>query len=163
MASHPRAPFLDSPPLQRYGLPERNVAASPAVATDFTQTVDGAFYVRLVGVFVRLVTDANAANRQVVVEYRDVANNRYDVSGPNATQAATLTVDYCFSAYAPEEKTAVDGTTLVPLHPLLLLPTDNFRIHVTNVQVGDQLSRIRFTWERFYSDVALPGRSPDEF
>jgi hypothetical protein len=155
--------FLDTPVLQRYGLPERILGTSPVVATDFTQTVDGAFYARLVGVFVRLVTDGNAANRQVVVEYRDQGANRYDVSGPNATQAATLTVDYCFSAYAPEEKTAVDGTTIVPLHPLLLLPTDSFRIHVANVQVGDQLSRIRFTWERFYSDVRLPGHDPDDF
>lgn len=155
--------YLDTPALQRYGLPERIIAASPAVATDFTQNVDGQFYARLVGVFCRLVTDANAANRQVVVDYRDVAGNRYDVSGPNAVQAATLTVDYCFSAYAPEEKTAVDGTTIVPLHPLLLLPTDQFRIHVAAVQAGDQLSRIRFTWERFYSDVPLPGRSPSDY
>lgn len=159
----PRDIFLDSPALQRYGVPERVAPTSPAAGADFTQTVDGAFYARLVAVFVRLVTDANVANRLVVVDYRDSAGNRYDVQGPNSTQAASTTLDYCLSAFQADEKANIDGTALATLHPMLLLPSDQFRIHVQNMQVGDQLSRIRFTWERFYSDVQLPGRDQADY
>lgn len=146
-----QTPDLDSPPLVRYGLPEYVIGASPAAATDFTQAVDGNFYARLVSVHARLVTDANAANRTVCVEYRDGAGNRYALSGTATTQAATLTVDWLFNAFQPQTVAAVDTSNLVPLVPMLLLPTHDFRIHVVNVQAGDQLSRIRFVWERFYT------------
>jgi hypothetical protein len=39
----------------------------------------------------------------------------------------------------------------VTLPPLLLLPTFSWRIGVASIQVGDQLSRIRFVRELFYT------------
>lgn len=146
-----REPDLDSPPLVRYGLPEYVLGASPAAGADFTQAVDGNFFARLISVHARLVTDANAANRTVCVEYRDGNGNRYMLSGTATTQAATLTADWIFSAFQPATVAAVDTSNLVPLVPMLLLPTHDFRVHVVNVQAGDQLSRIRFVWERFYT------------
>lgn len=149
------APLLDSPPLRRYGLPEYVQATSPAAGGGFTQEVTGSFYVRLVCLFARLVTDANAANRTLRLEYRDADGNVYDVMGNPVTYPANTTEDYSFSAFQAVGEWEVDATNLVPLHPVLLPPTHDFTLTVDNVQAGDQLSRIRFVWERFYSDVEL--------
>ena len=74
--------------------------------------------------------------------------------GAPVTVAASTTIDYAFSAFQGQADWPEDASILVPLHPLLLRPTDNFRLHIVNVQAADQLSRIRFVWERFYSDVS---------
>ncbi len=155
-----RTPLVDSPPLKRYGLPELVFAASPAVATDFVQAIPGHDFARLVSVFVRLVTDGNAANREVVIEYRTAEALRYDVMGSAVTQAATLTIDYLFSGFREVVTSLVDATQLIPLHPTILPPTHDFRIHIVNAQVGDQLSRIRFLWERFYTTDQPPTDEP---
>lgn len=156
----PAIPTLDSPPLYRYGLPTFERPDSPAVASHYTQAVDGAFYLRLVSVFCRLVTDANVANREVVLEYRDAAANRYAVHGSAVVQTAGLTRDYYFGAFQPQVVTVVDGTHLVPLSPTLLPPTHDFRIFVVNVAAGDQLSRIRVVAERFYTTQQPPTEFP---
>jgi len=149
------APVLDAPPIARYGLPEYVKGESPAAGAHFEQTIEGRYHTRLVSVFCRLVTSATVANRSVLIEYRDGEDNRFAVSGTATVQAASLTVDWAFNAFLPEPVAAVDVTNLVPLAPILLPPTFDFRIFVANVQVADQLSRIRFVWERFYSDVPL--------
>ena len=159
----PRAPLLDAPPLQRYGLPQYVIGANPAVATAFVRTVDGGVYERYVGIAVRLVTDANVANREVVVQYRDTDGNVVDQNGINATVAANTTADYFFSAFQPGVVATVNASSLVPLHPELLLPSWSMRIFVVNVQAGDQLARIRMRLEQFYSDAELPGREPWEY
>lgn len=146
-----RTPELDAPPLVRYGLPEYVRAASPAAGASFVQELGGSFYVRLVSLFVRLVTDATVANRTLRLEYRDEGDNIYCVQGNPVTYPAASTEDYSFSVFQPRGEWEVAATNLVPLHPILLPPTHDFAVTVTNVQAGDQLSRIRFVWERFYT------------
>jgi hypothetical protein len=153
--SAPLAPLLDSPPLVRYGLPEYVKGDAPAAAAHFVQAMEGRYHTRLISVICRLVTDANAANRTVVVEYRDDGDLRYFLNGAPVTQAASTTTDWFFNSFLGQPDWEVDGTILVPLAPLLLPPTHDFRIFVDNVQAGDQLSQIRFVWERFYSDTSL--------
>jgi hypothetical protein len=147
----PAIPLLDAPPLQRYGRPSLEYGASPAAGAHFTQKIAGNYLVRLVSVFCRLVTDSNVADRQVIVEYRDSDGNRFSLSGSNATQAASLTGDWYFTPMQPYVSATVDGTVLQPLVPLLLTPTQDFRIYVPNIAAADQLSRIRFVWERFFT------------
>jgi hypothetical protein len=144
-------PSLDSPALVRYGLPEYIQLQAPAAGADFTQAIGGAFFVRLVSVFVRLVADANVASREVVVSYETGENNRYGLAGINTTVTASNTADYYFGAFVPEAVATVDNSALVPLPQVLLPPGHQFKIHVVNIQVGDQLSRIRVVWERFYT------------
>jgi hypothetical protein len=146
-----RTPELDAPPLRRYGLPELVHAASPAAGADFSQAIGGAFYTRIISVFVKLVADANAASREVVVSYETAAGDRFGLAGINTTVTATNTGLYFFSAFQPEAVATVDGSALVPLSPIILAPTQVFKIHVVNIQVGDQLSQIRYVQERFYT------------
>lgn len=152
------APLLDAPPLRRYGPPTTVYGASPAAATAFVQAVDSGYWTRLVSVFCRLVPDANAANREVTLEVRDVQDQRVVLFGAPVTVPASDTTDFSFSVYHATPQWEVDSTVLVPLGPVLMYPGEDFRVNVVNVQAGDQLSRIRFQWERFYppDDVGQP-------
>lgn len=145
------APLLDAPPLERYGLPEYVQGASPAAGADFVQALGGNYHVRLVSLFCRLVTSAVVAAREVVVEYRDAEDNRFALFGAPVTVSALDTVDYAFSVFQPRAEWSVDDSIIVPLGPVLLPPTYDFRVHVVNMDATDQLSRVRFVWERFYT------------
>lgn len=147
----PIIPTLDSPALVRYGLPEYFQHTSPAAGADFSFPVGGSFYVRLVSVFCRLVADANVANREVVVSYETGESTRYGLAGSTVTVTAGTTKDFYFGAFLSESIATSDATALIPLSPILLPPGHQFKIHVVNIQVGDQLSRIRTVWERFYT------------
>jgi len=150
---HSSAPLLDSPPLVRYGLPEYVRGDAPAAGAEFTQEIEGRYHVRLLTFFVRLVTNATVANRTLRLEFRDDADRVFDVCGNPVTYPASSTEDYSFSVWQPRGEWEVSATNLVPLHPILLPPTFDFHIEVTNIQVGDQLSAISWWWERFYSDA----------
>lgn len=145
------APVVNAPPLERFAPPDLVVATSPAAGANFTQIVDDGHWWRLNTLFVRIVTDGTAANRSVRVEYLTEADNVYHVNGNPVTYPASSTEDYSFSIFHPRGEWEVGATTnLVPLAPLLLAPSHKFRILVNNIQATDQLSRIRYTVERFY-------------
>jgi hypothetical protein len=99
---------------------------------------------------VRLVTDANAADRQVQLQYRDEADNVYYISAPPVTWPASETHDHSFSAWTGQADWTTTLPTVVPLAPLLLQPGHDFAIVVNNIQATDALSRIRFVVEKFY-------------
>lgn len=146
------APDLGSPPLRRYGLPAYNERQNPAAGAHFSEQPRGLYRTRLLSVFCRLVTDATAANRTVLVEYRDDGDQRYMISAAPVTQAATNTNDWVFDVWQGQAEWTVDDSIIVPLKPLILPPLHDFRIFVDNIQVGDQLSLIRFWWEQFFAE-----------
>lgn len=131
---------------------ERIKGVAPGAAADYAVTMEGRYLTRLEAVFCRLTTDGNAANREVVLEYRDGEALRFALFGAAVVVTASDTVDYSFVAERTESAWPVDDSILVPIVPLPLLPTESFRLHIVNVQAGDTLTRIRYTWERFYTD-----------
>jgi len=149
------APVLDSPSLRRYGLPELVYGTAPAAGADFVQELGGAFHTRLISLFCLLTPSADVAAREVVLEYRNAADERFALAGAPVTVPASDVTSFFFSAYLGEPDWETDSTVLVPLAPLLLPPTFDFRIHVVNMDNTDTLTQIRFVWERFYSDVDL--------
>jgi hypothetical protein len=154
---HARAPSLDAPPLLRYGFPALIRGVSPAAGADYISEIDGRYFWRIVSVFCRLVASSDVAEREVVLEYRDQENNRYALAGAPVTVAASTTIDYAFNAFTPEAVWPVDSSIVVPLPPMILNPTDDFRLHIVNAQAADQLSRIRYRVEQFFSDSPIPG------
>jgi len=144
------APVLGAPPLERYGQPEYVLGDSPAVAEHFVGPIGGGYLHRLLSIHVRLVTDATVADRTVLVEYRDDADRRYMLSGAPVTQPASTTTDWTFDVWQEQAEWEIDATVVVPLKPLILFPTHDFRVFVDAIQVGDQLSLVRFWRERFY-------------
>lgn len=153
-----RTPTLDAPPLARYGFPDVEPRTSPAAATDFTATVEGPYIERLLTVWCRLVTASDVGAREVVLQFLDGNGNVYRNCGAATTVAASTTIDYSFSVFQPVTEFPVDSTILVPLDPLLLQPSLKWRLHIVGVLTTDQLSRIRVSRERFYSDLPVPGR-----
>jgi hypothetical protein len=134
------------------GFRERVLAASPAAGAELTVTMDSRYVTRMVSIFLRLVTDATAANREVVVEYLNGAGQRFQLAGAGLVITASTTVDYVFMRSQGQAEWSVDGSVLVPLSSEELEGSEAFKIHVVNIQATDALSRIRYTWERFYSD-----------
>ncbi len=155
MTSH--AQTLDNPVLVPFGLPEYVKGTSPAAGALFSEATPGGEARRLVTVFARIVTDANIADRTVYLEYLDPEGNRILIAGGPVTQSASSTNDYAWQAFLGQSDWAVDSTVLVTLPPVLLLPQFSWRINIANVQVGDQISRVRYVRERFYigSPLAL--------
>lgn len=152
------APALDAPQMRRYGPPELVFGASPAAGADFVYADGSGYWWRLLSVHVRLVNSADVADREVVVEYRDVQDQRFALYGAPVTFPASDTIDYVFSVFCPRAEWEVDSSVIVPLGPDLLFPGCDFRIHVANMDNTDQLSRVRFQVERFYppDDVGQP-------
>ena len=149
------APVLDAPGLVRYGAPELMFGASPAAGADFVHDDDAGYWWRVLSVHVRLVTDANVQDRELVVEYRDVQDQRFALYGAPVEQTASTTTDYVFSVWQTRAEWPVDASVLVPLGADLLYPGCDMRIHGVNLAAGDQLSRIRFQVERFYPPDAI--------
>ena len=148
------APALDAPPLGRHGYPVTEYPASPAAGADYSDGFGGGYLCRLIAVHARLVTSADVADRELVLEYRDGQDQRIDLMGAPVEQTASTTTDYVFSAFQGQAEWPVDGSVLVPLHPLLLPLGFDARLHIVGVQATDALSRIRVTLERF--DVGSP-------
>lgn len=145
-------PFLDSPPLYRYGsVPTVEYGTSPAAAADFIQPITGRYFVRLLTVFARLVTDANVAERQLFIDYRDDADRRFAIAGAPVGQDESTTTDYAFQAFVGQSDWPIDGVVLVTLPPLILSPGYDWRIGIANGEAGDQISAVRWTSERFYT------------
>ena len=153
---HATIPQLDAPALVRYGLPETIHQASPAAGADWSYTVTGHDYLRLVSLHCKFVADANVASREVVVSYETGNGKRFGLSGINTTVTASQTAYYAFSAFQPEAVATVDSSALVPLSPVLLSPSQVIKLHVVNVQATDQLSDIWTVWERFYTTNQPP-------
>jgi hypothetical protein len=151
--SHARIPELDAPPLVRYGWPDLVYGDSPAAGAMYTFPITGRFLQRPISIFVRLVTDANVASRTVAIEFRDDAARRFNLCGAPVTQSASSTNDWVFSVWQEQAEWSVDSSIIVPLASVLLVPTYDFRIYVSNIQAGDQLSLIRIQRERFFSDA----------
>lgn len=148
---------METPGLLRYGWPSLFTPPAPAAGASYSYTIPGNYLVQPLSVHVRLVADANVASREVVVEYQDAAGSRFDLNGVATTVTAGLTADYVFSAYQAVAEFTVASSALVPLHPVILVPTEILKITVVNIQATDQLSLIRIRWQQFESNSPVPG------
>lgn len=125
---------------------------SPAAGGGFTYTVERYWEVSDSLAF-RLVTDANAANRQVTVNVLDGGGVLLASFAAAAVQTAALTRDYVF---LPNINTSSGPTNAIYYNPWyegLLQPQFEIVVAIGAVQVGDQLSRIRLNQERFVTGM----------
>jgi hypothetical protein len=123
--------------------------ANPAAGAGFTYTIGGNYWERIAALSFTIVTDGNAANRQVLLAFKDGSGANIASTASGGTQAATLTRLYSF---VPNQGTApaLIGTTfLAPLPVLFLQPGFTVVMSITSVQAGDQVSAIRVYREAF--------------
>ena len=123
--------------------------ASPAVATGFTYTNTGQQWQLLDLVSFRLVSDSNAANRQVTLTINDGGGIALATLPAASVQVATKTYDYTWSSDFQTFNTVVSNAITSPLPAIFLQPEFTVAVAVGSVQAGDQISRIRLYAEQF--------------
>lgn len=131
------------------GFSEPLAVDNPAAGAGFTITIGAAYWERLLALSFRVVSDGNAANRQVTLTVNGGDGVPLAIFPAASVQTATLTYDYSF---LPNVQTfnAVTGLRVVSPAPVFFLqPAYTLVVSIGSVQVGDQVSRIRFYRERF--------------
>lgn len=115
-------PLASTQGLERYQVRVVTAASSdPAANTEISYTIPTGQIFELYAANVTLVTDANAANRRVVLTIDNGTTVFVKAPSPQV-QAASLTYNYTFAVGAPERAT-VDGTDMsVKLPGPLFLP-----------------------------------------
>lgn len=146
--------YLIEPAAMGRGFRELVTGTTPVAGASFTQALEGRYITRLLAVHCRLVTDGNAANREVVLQYRNDAAVVFAQHGAPTVVTASTTVDYGFNIHQGQADWPINSAILVPLSSLFLPAGFDFRLLIVNVQAGDALSAIRIYWERFWTDEA---------
>jgi hypothetical protein len=123
--------------------------ANPAAGGGFTYTVGGNYWERLAALAFTLVTDGNAATRQVLVEFQDGSGTGIASTAGGGTQILSLTRKYSFTPNQSAASGLVGTSLLAPLPTLFLQPGFKVVVSIANVQAGDQLSAIRVYREAF--------------
>lgn len=123
--------------------------ANPVAGAGFTYTVPSPYWILLDSLSFQLVSDANAANRQVTLTVRDGSGVALVTLPSASVQAASLTYQYSFSPSFTGFNTVVGLAVTAPLPMLFLQPGFALTLAIGAVQVTDQVSNIRLYAERF--------------
>jgi hypothetical protein len=134
-----------------YGARELITVASPAAGANVTVKVSKGEAWRLLAVVATLVTDANAANRWLELDYQTDAGLVYCRNGGAPIVTASTTVNFCWKIDQGTSDFASSGSDLTPIiYPLadFLIPRgDAISLVLGNKQATDQLSAIRILVE----------------
>lgn len=122
---------------------------SPAANAGFTYTVGSQYWELLDSLSFRLVSDSNAANRQVLLTINDGDGIPLAAFPAASVQAASLTYDYFFLANLSSFNAVVGTTVTSPLFAGFMQPTYTAVVTIAAKQAGDQVTRIRVGVERF--------------
>lgn len=143
-----------------YGLCEQTTltGANPVAGASFSLQLGslaapGAYKWRLVGCTWKLTTDANAANRYTTVEYLDGGGVGFQADGAGVVVIANTTAQrFVGSLYHGPSDFAANTDVFFPLSGLWLEAGVTVKINVASIQVTDQLSVIRLTFDRLPTD-----------
>lgn len=123
--------------------------ASPAAGANFQLKPDARWIHRLVACSFTFVADANAANRQLTLEYKDAAGAAFCVDGRALVVTANLTRRFNGSIARGSGEDAANADAYFVLTPVFLIPGHTLNIIASAIQAGDQLSAIQFLFDRF--------------
>ena len=145
---------------RRVRVDEETRLPAPAAGADFDDAFDSALFqsgTRLLinNIYFTLVTDANAANRFVIVEIED-QHGRVFYHNTHATAiTASLDTDFNLSPNIQyRDWEAVGLSVCLPIPEIYVSQNYSLTITVTNIQVGDQLSEVVIRGD-FYRGVIL--------
>jgi hypothetical protein len=123
-------------PLERGGALRALTGTDPAANTEISETVPTGARWRLLSMRFALVTDANAANREVAITF-DNGTTVYFEAASGANQAASLTRQYTAAVTNVRGAAATGTGILIPLPDLVLLAGHRIATVTTNRQAGD--------------------------
>ncbi len=146
-------PYLDQTVRLVFQIPGRFRVVSiadPAAGADFLQVVPSGRLWKVIAFRGRFTTDANVANREVVILLRDPANVNYYAAASTEVQAASDAVGYSVAqglSVVGRTRSTLDDV-LIPLPNDLFMPEGHiFRSGMINIQVGDQWDLLRLSVE----------------
>lgn len=142
-----------------YGLTEQTTLTGtpPAAGASFSSTVAKYDRHRLVFVTFALTTDANAANRYVTVEY--VGGDGVSVCADAASvlvTANTTAQRFVGQLHRGPAEWNTGSDVFFPLAGIWLESGTKVNINVANMQVGDTLTNIRLTYDRYLAESQRP-------
>lgn len=142
-------------------------SATPTVGTNFTHTVPGDAWERLIALAFTLTTDSNAANRIVTVAYADQSGHTFTADGSGVLVTASTTAQQFYgSNQRGTSEWQTPGPIFFPLWGGFLQSGYKVTITVGNIQAGDQLDSIVAIYEKFETGDAgypLGGMDSDVF
>lgn len=122
---------------------------SPAVDSGFTYTQAGQQWAILDTIAFRLVSDSNAANRQVTLTIADGGGVALATLPAASVQVASKTYDYTWSTNFTTFNTVIANVITAPLPIIFLQPEYSVTVAIGAKQAGDQVSNIRLYAEQF--------------
>lgn len=130
----------------------RSITGSdPAANAEFSETVPTNARWRLLGVDVALVTDANVANREVVLTIDDGAAIVAEIAAGTA-QAASLTRRYSFARGVQRGGPAASTIINAPIPDAILMGGYRVRSATANIQAGDNYGAPQLWVEEWIED-----------
>lgn len=124
--------------------------ADPAVATDFTVTVPAGQFWRLINIKFYIDTDANGANRRIIIFSPDSGTGEWSICGSEAVVANEIwAVNFEFPGGGSVSRKAGDVYNQAAGMNLYLNAGDKIQSNILNIQAGDQISDVVITIERW--------------
>lgn len=134
--------------------PRTVTVSSPAAGANFSYSFESRQWNLVSSISFRLVTDATAVNRQVILVFVSGSNIPVFIPAPGV-QTASETVDYSFFIGAGSGYDASDNNVMsapLPLRNLFEGP-ESVTSSINNIAAGDQLSRIIIRTEVWHDPV----------
>jgi hypothetical protein len=125
----------------------QTLGTSPAAGSNYTVGANTGFVSQPALMSFRIVTDANASNRTLMLYHTRGAAASYIGAHP---QFIVANSDIYFSAYVGAPPGSTVFTSVQPLSIAefpFFLPTDILAIGLDGIQVGDTISAIRIYWK----------------
>lgn len=135
------------------GFEEVVKGTNPTAGLIYSHNLDSRYRTRLVSAVFTLTTDANAANRYVTVENQDGDGNTITVSSAAVTVSANSTQRFAGSLIRGHSEWAANTDVLFPILPSFMSGGTVLAIVVANIQAGDALTKIRWIFDRFPTDL----------
>jgi hypothetical protein len=123
--------------------------AQPAAGAGFTYTAKGKYWDRIASASLKLVTDANAANRRVTVSFQDQDSRSFGQYAAPFVQTAAHTVQYSFAPHVLQAGADDAATIAFPIPSIFLQSGWKVVVSIAGVQVTDQVSLVSLLLERF--------------
>jgi hypothetical protein len=123
--------------------------ASPAAGAGFTINISSRYWERFGSLAFRLVSNGNAANRQVVLTVADNDGISLAAFPAASVQVASKTYDYFFMPNLNSFNTLVGTVITSPAPSFFLQPGWSLVVAVGAMDAADQISNIRWYPERF--------------
>lgn len=124
-------------------------ATTPAAGASFSVVLDSRYVWRVKHCVFTLTTDANVANRYVTLQATYPDGNANWVNAASVTVSANSTQRFVGSSDRTIAEWNTNTDVLFPIDQKFLRDGTTLTVTVTGIQVGDTLTKLYFTFDRF--------------